>query len=363
MLTFKIENGLGVFVPADQDEADRQEEKLRDLVIAVGSGDTELEQAANQVRDMIKADELFLKGYPLLAEMVGGDDDEQAEQVYLDGYKAALKIIPADFHGPLDAENADVQCFLRCHTGYVESLTVKGRYKEAIEAVRRQLVFDPSDMFERERELGEMHVMDGQYDEARRILEEQAKNRPTALYSLAYLDFMAENFSRAAARLRQAFILAPYTVDFITGRMTSPNLFWQAGPRAPEYQDELMYVEGLGGEIWTVDNEGLAFIEWLSQTSAALADRATMAAISEKSFLAGEAGTQEADEFMALWEKAGDASVALVKMVKNPETGDLVHPWELLAEYHEKLNEENGLFEEDDDCGCGCGCEGHDHKH
>ena len=354
MLTFKLEDGLGTFVPADQDEADRQEEQLRDLVIAVGSGDTELDQAVTTVREMIKKDEFFLKGYPLLAEMVGGDDDEQAEEVYLDGYKAAMKIIPADFNGPLDLENADVQCFLRCHTGYVESLTAKEQYKEAIAATRRQLVFDPGDMFERERDLGEMHIMDGQYDEARRILEEQGKSRSTALYSLAYLDFMGEKYPEAAARLRQAFILAPYTVDFITGRMTSPNLFWQAGPRAPQYQEELMYVESLGGEIWTADTEAQSFMEWLSQTSAALGDRAAMAAISEKSFVAGQAGSQEADEFMALWQKAGAPAGDLIKMVADPETGDLVRPWELLAAYHEQLSEESEYYGHDDDCGCGC---------
>jgi len=359
MLTFKIENGLGVFVPVDQDEADRQEERLRDLVLSVGSGEMELEKAAAQVREMIKKDELFLKGYPLLAEMLSGDDDEGSEEVYLEGYRAALKILPKDFNGPMDAENADVQCFLRCHTGYVESLTVKNKYKEAIEATGRQLVFDPGDMFERERELGEMYIMDGQYDQARRILEEQAKSRSTALYSLAYLDFLAEKYAEAAARLRQAFILAPYTADFVTGRMTSPNLFWQAGPRAPQYQDELMYVESLGGEIWTVDNEALAFIEWLSQTSAALGDRAAMVAVSEKSFIAGQPGDKEAEEFMALWTKAGQVSKDLVKMVKNPETGDLIHPWELLAAYHESLSEEHDFFAHGDDCDCGCG----DHKH
>ncbi|MDR2947205.1 MAG: hypothetical protein LBV79_10740 [Candidatus Adiutrix sp.] len=350
-------------MPTDQKEADRQNEQLRALVVGVGNGDVELEKAEADVRAMIQKDAQFLEGYTLLAEIVGGEDDEKAEKVYLDGYQAALKVMPKDFNGPLDAENTVVQCFLRCHTGFVESLAAKGQYKEAIAAARRQLMLDPGDLFERERELGEMHIMDGQYDEARRILEEQAKSRATALYSLAYIDFLAEKYAEAAARLRQAFLLAPYAADFITGRMTSPNLFWQAGPRAPQFQDELMYVETLGGEIWTADNEARAFMEWLSQTSAAMGDRAAMAAISEKSFAQGEAGAKEADEFMALWNKAGVAADALVQEVKNPESGEKMRPWELLAVYHDQMSEENGFYEEEEEDGCGCGCGGHDHRH
>lgn len=354
MLSFKIEKGKGTFVPANAKEAGRLENVIRDLAATVNNGETDIPEALAIVKGLIAEHALFLKGYPVLAELLGDEGDE-AEGAYIDGCRAALKLIPSDFKGPLDVENEDVQCFLRCHTGYVESLKVKGQHQAAIEAVRRQLIFDPGDMFQREQELAELHIMDGQYDEARLILEAQAKNRPTALYSLAYLDFMAEKYAEAASRLRQAFLLAPYAVDFITGRVSSPNLFWQAGPRAPEFQEDLLYVESLGGEIWVSDPEALVFIEWLSQTSAAMGDRAAMVAISEKSFGKDEPGAAEADAFMALWQKVGASADDLVKMVPNPQTGEMEYPWVLLGAYHDLLTEEQDCYEHGDDCGCGCG--------
>ncbi len=358
-LVFEIKDGLGLFVPKNEDEALKQREKLREIVSEAAEDEKSLKKVIKSVKAMIDKDPLFLRGSAVAGEFLSnlGDDESELEatEIYVKGCRAALKIMPEDFKGPLDLENSEVQCFLRCHAGYVEALVAKGDYAAALEASQRHLAFDPQHQFERQRELAELAIMADQPEEAERILMEQVEERSTAWYSLAYLSLAAENYAEAITRLRRGFILAPYAVDFMTGRLTAPNIFWEQGPRAPEPQEDLMYVEMLGGDMWAENEEAHDFLEWISQTSLVLRERAAMVELSEKSFARGGADEEVERDFQKLWAGLDDQSSSLlVGRVTDAETGEEVYPWELLAMDRDRSLDYDGYDEDDDDGGCGC---------
>lgn len=364
MLRFIInDENLGAFV-ADEKKYQPLFEEMHKIVGGIQDSEKDLKKAAKQLKALVTKEPMFLRGQAILGEMYLDMDDEAAtREAHVRGAKAALKIIPKDFNGRMDSENSDVQCFLRCHSGYAESLAAAGNYKEALAASKRHLAFDPEDMFDRGRDLGELAVMAGERTEAETILNEQAQSRPTANYSLAYLAFERKEFARAIRLLRRAFTLAPYTVDFLTGRLTSPNVFWEQGPNEVDYQDNMSYVELLGGEMWTANQEAREFMEWLSQTSLALRERAKMADVSERCLLAenGEEMQAAVDDWNALLAGiTDDSSAKLVREVHDPEDGDALYPWELYSRAQARMLSEDDDFDDEDDEhehgeGCGCG--------
>ena len=357
MLEFKIDQNLGTFIPVDQEAAQKQLADLQRIMAEADEGGGE--QAALEIREMIKADPLFLRGYALLGEVLfSADQEDEATEVYVDGCLQALKLVPDDFKGPMDMNNAEVQCFMRCHTGYVESLMLKGEYDQALEACQRQLSFDPADMFERYREVGELAIMADRLSEAEKILTAQLDRRPTAWYSLGFISFANFDYAEAAVRLRRAFVAAPYVVDVITARFTAPNIFWESGPRAPQYDEDMLYVHTLGGHVWCANPQAQAFIEWLSQTSAAVSERAEMVAISERCVRRGSVDAESEKEMMALWESIDLASSEkLIAGLKNPDDDGELPPWEYL-DRHDQRRQFDGDEEDGHDEGCGCGCGG-----
>lgn len=356
MLNFQTDDGKGTLLPLDQEEARRQLAELQRIM--AGADDGESEQAVDEIRAMIEADPLFLRGYALLGELLfTADQEEEATAVYVEGCRRALGLIPDDFSGPMDMENPEVQCFLRCHTGYVESLMLRGEFEAALKACLRQLAFDPGDMFERYREVGELAIMAERLDQAEDILLGQTGRRPTAWYSLGFLSFLKYDYAEAAVRLRRAFLAAPYVVDVITARFTSPNLFWESGPQAPEYEEDMLYVHTLGGDMWCDNPKAQAFIEWLSQTATALRERSEMVTISEACFYRGEVDEASEKAYQALWESIdAGSSQKLLAPVRNPEDGEELPPWEFLdrCDQRRRLDEEEGE-EHEEGCGCGCG--------
>lgn len=356
-MTFQIDQGLGTFVPTDEDAANRQLEQLRQAVMAIADDPGAFKKSARTVKNLLSKDLQFLRAYAMLAEMyIDLDEEKEATAIHIKGCQAGLKIIPEDFNGPLDMENADVQCFMRCHAGYVEALVAKNDYQSALEASYRQMVFDPDDIFGRAAELGELAIMAGEAEEAAKILAEQTENRPTAWYSLGYLAFLSGDLPLAVSRLRKAFLLAPYAVSFLTGRLTAPNLFWEQGPRPPVFHDELYFVEMLGGEMWTLNEGARDFMEWLSQTGLVLTEKASLVKLSEKCLAAGGVTDEIETEFQTLWNSINeDSSRELVQPIEDPASGEMAPPWELLAAYHEQLADDDDSEDGcDDDCDCGC---------
>ncbi len=354
-LIFQVRHGLGVFVPTDEEAAGQKLAQLRDIAASLDEGGANPKKAIRAIKSMISKDPLFLRGYAVLAGIHDeSDDEEESSALYVKGCREALKLMPEGFSGPLDAENSDVQCFLRCHAGYVEALVAKGDYRAALEASRRQLAFDPEDLFERRRELGELAIAADQLEEAGVILREQLSVRPTAHYSLAYLAFIRGDLPLAADHLRRAFILAPYAMFFLTGRLTAPNPFWEAGPEAPDYREDLLFVEMLGGDLWTHNEAAHGFLEWLCQTAAVLRELAAMVTISEKCFYASgddcERVYKEAEaEFQKLMQGVEEkSSAALLAKVTDPQSGEEMAPWELLARTYREMADEAG-----EECGPG----------
>ena len=358
-MMFKIDQGLGTFVSTDINASEKQMEQLRQAVMTVDDDPGSLKKAVKTIKNLISKDSLFLRAYVMLAEMyLDLDDEKQATATYIKGCQAGLKLMPDDFSGPLDMDNPDVICFMHCHTSYASDLVDRGDYKACMEAVLRQLVFDAEDSFDIAYDLGELALMSGDTEEAARILAEQTESRPTAWYSLAYLAFTEGNFPLAASRLRKAFMLAPYAINFMTGSLTPPNIFWEQGPRPPYLPAELTFVESLGNEMWMNNEEAHSFLNWLSQTGQVLTEKAAMVLLSEKSLAAGDVTDEIEKEFQALWNAITEESCRkMVSPVKNPanDEGETDLPWKILASYHEQLAAEND-FEDDDDCGCGCGC-------
>ena len=366
MLTFKMnEEGLGTLFPADPAAYEEKLEALRGIVSEVEDHLETPEKAIEAVGQMVAADPFFVQGAAILGEMLNSTErDEEAEELYVKSCLAILKIMPKDFAGPMDVVNNDVQCFLRCHTGYVDALTAKGEYAEALKAALKQLAFDPEDLFARRLDLGELYIRNEDWDQAEKELQEQSEERPTAWYSLGYLYFVRGDYPRAAAHLRRGFLRSPYVVDFLTARLTAPNIFWDAAPMIGDYQEDMSYLEMLGGDLWSENREAHDFIEWLSQTSPALMDRARLVALAEGCF-DRSIPTKEAEKTYAeLWNAlTPEAAEKMTGLVSDPQTGAEVYPWSLLNIYHEQMYQEGDFDEDDDDdCGCGCGCGGHD-KH
>ncbi|MDR1044472.1 MAG: tetratricopeptide repeat protein [Candidatus Adiutrix sp.] len=351
-LIFQVVSGLGTFLPEDPKAAEQQRDQLRQIVAQAEDGEQSPKKIIRAIKNMIGKDPLFLRGYALAGEILGNaGEDDKASELYVKGCRATLKIIPETYQGPLDLDNADVQCFLSCHAGYVEALVAKGDYAAALEASHRQLAFDPDDQFDRRRELGELSIMTGRLDEAESILNAQLEERATAWYSLAYLALQNHDFVTAATRLRRAFVLAPYAVDFLTGRLTAPNIFWEQGPRAPEPHDDLLYVEMLGGDLWSENKTASEFIIWLSQTASALGERSAMVSLSERCFV-DEISDEEAEmEFRALWASIdADSSTRLTRRVRDPREGRELYPWEMLAlDQARSMEEDQDPDEEADD--------------
>lgn len=349
-LNFKInDENLGTFV-ADEKIFKRNLEELHKIVGDIKNGEKDLKKAAKLLKALNAKNPLFLRGQAILAEMYLDLDDENAvTETLVRGAKAALKVVPKDFRGRMDMENPDVQCFVRCHAGYAEALVAKGEYKEALAVSQRHLAFDPDDMFDRGRDLGELAVMAGETEAAARILEEQLETRPSANYSLGFLAFQKGDYARAITLLRRAFVLAPYTVDFLTGRLTAPNIFWEQGPNTVDYHENMAYVELMGGEMWTSDQQAREFMEWLSQSSLALGERSKMAGVSEKCLGAedGEEMNAAVDEWNALLASINDESSAkLVREADDPEDGESLYPWRLYSKAQERIL--NGDEEDDD---------------
>jgi len=366
MLKFQInDEGLGVFVPTDPAAYEQKLEALRQVVSEVEEHRETPEKAIEIVTQMVQADPYFVQGAAILGEMLlSSERDEEAEELYVKSCRTLLKLLPADFAGPMDAVNNDVQCFLRCHTGYVEALTGKGEYAEALSASLRQLAFDPDDLFGRRQELGELYIRNEDWAQAEEELRRQSEERPTAWYSLGYLYFVRGDYAQAAAHLRRGFLRSPYVVDFITARLTAPNLFWDAAPMIGDYQEDMSYLEMLGGDLWSENREAHNFIEWLSQTSAALMDRARLVEVAEGCFDRSLPVKEAEKGYAALWNAlTSEAAAKMVAQVRDPETGAQVYPWNLLNLYHEQMYQDSDFDDDDaDDCGCGCGCGDHD-KH
>jgi tetratricopeptide (TPR) repeat protein len=353
-LIFQQNQALGSIVPSDREAAEKQLQQIHELLGPTDQKQPNPKKILRGLKSMISKDPLFLRGYALAGQILHDLEDEaEAAEMFNKGCRAGLRLIPEGFEGPLDTEAPDVQFFLRCHTGYIESLMGKHEYPAALAACRRQLVFDPEDMFGRGLELGELCIMAGEPDEAESILLDRVEEQGTAWYSLAYLSFSRGSLVEAVTRLRRAFLKAPYTVDFLTGRMTSPNPFWEQGPQAPSFSECLFYLDALGGEMWSENQEAHDFMEWLSQTSTALGERAEMVELSESCFGQASPGPGEEEAYENLWRGIDDeSSSTLIRLVQDPETCEEIHPWRLLALHHERLSQ--------DEEGCGCGC-GHDH--
>ncbi len=196
-------------------------------------------------------------------------------------------------------------------------------------------------------------LLAGEFEEAARILEADVESRPVAGYSLAYLAFLREDFAASVALLRRAFVLAPYTVDFLTGRVPSPNVFWEGGPHAIDFHENVAYLKQAGGEIWSKSQEAVTFMEWLSQTSLALGERAKMAAVSEKCMAAenGEEMKEAEAEWDALLKSITEESGAkLLEKMDDPDDGEEMLPWLLYAKARDRtLNEPEFEFDETED--------------
>lgn len=356
-LTFKINEGLGIFLPTDVSYHEKQMKKLRGIVESGADKDMSPGKVVKGIKRLLDKDPLCLAGSAVLGEILEeSGKEEQAYEVYTDGYRAALKLIPEDFAGPLDSDNNEVQCFLRCQARYVESLLRKGEYTEALTVTERLLELDSEDAYDREIELGELALLAGQTEKAETILFEQVEFRPIAYYSLSHLAFNRGEYTLAVSYLRRAFILAPYAASFLSGQPMPPNPFWECGPEAPDYQEELSYVETLGGDLWLNDHTVHIFLCWLSQTAVVLKEKAALVALSEKCFIQSAEEEDEAfdNEVEAEFEAimAGideESSAALANEVEDPEDEVKMRPWELLSLHQQRFSE----AEEDyDSCDC-----------
>lgn len=365
-LTFTINDGLGIFLPTDEASHAKQLKKVRELVSTDDGEEIRASKVIKGIKRMLVKDPFFIRGWALLGEILDeeGEEDE-ALQVHVEGYSNALKILPEDFAGPLNTENTEVQCFLRCHTRYIESLVRKEDYAAALAASRRQLELDPDDMYERELELGELAIMAGEEQEAESILFDQVEYRPTAYYSLGHIAFGRGDYALAASYLRRAFILAPYTVAILTGRPMPPNLFWECGPEAPDFEGDMSYMEMMGGDLWGSDEAAHGFLYWLSQTSIVLKEQAAFVGLSEKCF-AGTPPDDLADDFDSEVEAEFEAimagidpesSAALVVEVEDPDGDTKLWPWELLVLHHKRVAEDDDCECCDDDCDCDGDCD------
>jgi len=355
-LIFHFNEGLGFFASTEPETAEKQLAQLHKLLGPAEEENANPKKIVRGLKNMISKDPLFLRGYALAGQILHDlEEEEQSTEMFNKGCRAGLQLIPEDFAGPLDIENPEVQFFLRCHTGYIESLMEKREYSAALAACRRQLVFDPEDLFARRLELGEICVMAGELENAEAILLSQTEDRGTAWYSLAYLSFIQQRPVEAATRLRRGCLRAPYTIDFLTDRFTSPNLFWERGPQAPVFSESLFYFNSLGGEMWSENHEAHAFMEWLSQTSTALAERAEMVKLSETCFDLTEPGPAELQALQSLWQAVDDeSSERLIRRVQDPETCEEIYPWQLLARHHDRMSDDEGC-----DCGGHHDCDDH----
>ncbi|MDR1921473.1 MAG: hypothetical protein LBS31_06990 [Candidatus Adiutrix sp.] len=353
MLIFTVdENGRGEFLPADEAEFNRLDEELRRIVADLDSGATTVKKALKTIKAHLRKEPLFLRAQLLAGELHAiVDDYKAAEACRANGLKAAQKIIPEDFNGPLATNNIDVQCYLRCHAGHADALEDQEEYRKALEAARRHMIMDPGDIFERRRKWGELLILAGEIEEARDFLEKNVKIYPEAHYSLGYLALSEGRYASAAALLRRAFVTAPYAGDFLCCRPTDPNIFWEQGPQPPDYDDSLFYAELLGGRMWNGHDEALPFLDWLSQTSVVLGDRARAVALSERAFKTENAAELKkiGDERQALIESiTEESSRAMVEPVKDPDEAEPLFPWRLLDKKRENEDDES-------ECGCGCG--------
>ncbi|MDR1921556.1 MAG: hypothetical protein LBS31_07430 [Candidatus Adiutrix sp.] len=351
MLIFTLnKSGKGEFQPDNEAEFNKLDEELKRIIADLNNGETTLKKALKAVRPHLKKEPLFLRAQVLAGELHAAlEDDKAAETCHANGLKAAQKIMPEDFNGPLETNNIDAQCYLRCHTGYVDALAGRGEYRKALEATRRQMTMDPGDMFERRGKWGELLILAGETEEARIFLEKNIKTYPEAHYSLGYLALTEGRYASAAALLRRAFVAAPYAGDFLCGCPTAPNIFWEQGPQPPDYDKSISYVELLGGRMWAGNDEALPFLEWLSQTSVVLGDRARAVALSERALKAENAVELKkiGDELQALMESiTEESSRAMVELVNDPDDAEALFPWRLLDKKRE---------DEDDEPECGCG--------
>lgn len=346
-MKFEMDGDLGRFVPTDPQAANERLDKLRRIMDEAADTGS-LTESIETVSALLAEDPGFLRGHAMLAELCLDEGlDEQADQAHAAGCQAGLELIPKDFQGPLDMENPDVQCFIRCHAGQVKQLAEAGAYAEALEAAYRQLTFDPDDLCGQLEELGELAIAAGQEKEAAQILAEQTDDRPCAWYGLAYLSFKSGDFTGAITRLRRAFLLAPYAAVFMAGGQAQPNPFWEQGPQSPRFEEEFFYAETLGGELWQQDEPAMAFFHWLAGSSQVLSERAAAVVISEKCLAAGGVDAKSQRAFEALYNAISDKSSAdLAAELDDPVSGDRLSPWELWALHQSRLAEA-------EDCGCG----------
>ena len=358
-LEFKVTDGCGTLVPTNDSAYTKQVDQLSKLIEELNT-EPKIEEAIKEVEKILSKDPLFVRGWDLLGELFeeSGDED-QALQAYLKGYQAVSKILPADFNGPMDIANEEVQCFLRFHNAYLDSLLAGKNYTGALVALQRQLAMDLHDMFELKGNLGELNILAGNLDVAEDILSQQAEANPAAYFSLGYAAFKRQKYAQAVTYLRKAFIMAPYVGMFLSGQPAIPNIFWDNGPKAPSYTNDIHYVGMLGGELWSDDELEHAFIYWVSQTSLILMEKATMVGLAEQCY--GKPSDAVTKDITAKIEAllAGitdETSAVLVGELMDPVTDEKTTPWQIFLNHHHRLAAEEYEGEEccgEEDCGCG----------
>ncbi|MGL4208714.1 MAG: tetratricopeptide repeat protein [Candidatus Adiutrix sp.] len=352
VFTFKTnEQGLGSFSPTNEAELTKLNDQLTDIIDTLDTADSP-HDAIDSIMALIEKEPKLFQAYAIVGELYTSiEDDQAAFECFTQGYKVGEELIPADYNQPLDAKgDINVQCFLRCSTGYIDSLVSDGEYEKALEVTRRQLVLDEDDIFERGRELSECLILAGQIGEATKRLKQEVETRPEAWYSLAFIAFDKKEYAQAAAYVRHAFVASPYTGDFLRGCLTTANPIWESGPSTFTTEGAMFYTELLGGEVWGTNPEAALFLEWLGQTSTVMADRAQAVTISEKYFKG-----EDKAALKAAWQKllegiSPESSQSLVADMCDPNDNETMAPWKLLAKYKEN---QHGC---DDGCDDGCGC-------
>ena len=253
---------------------------------------------------------------------------------YADGVKIANPLIPKNFKGKIEWCHLENRPFLRLHHGHILCAIDNKQYKKAEKLIETHLKWNPDDNLGLRYLLGEICILNGKLQKAKKHLTRTDVIDSASTYSLALIEFSKGRYVQAATALRLGFSENQYVAEILTGRSNPSKHFFWHGSNLKEPEQAIWYTNTFGLEIWKGIEGAVDFCDWLFNCAAVLKERSELAS-------ANEGLTYEKD-----FEKRGefvDKKIELTRSIDNTiskqiirkftdRSGNEIWPWE-----HEKL--------------------------
>ena len=216
---------------------------------------------------------------------------------------------------------------MRIAHGYLLGLMYRGDGKAAKALAKKLLAWCPADNLGVRLLMGDISLMTGDTQSARKSYLKEATDSPAHWYQAGQIAFREGDFVSACTYLRRGIAANPYIEKGLTGRTKmNEHLYWHASNRnGPEWA-----IDYLRAPVCDWMPQEIDFVDWVFNSSAVLRERASLMEQHEGLTYERDAARREPLALRSSYfvdELTDDLSVVMVKKIQHRYCVE-IWPWE-----------------------------------